>query len=362
MSVHAFPGGHITPSFPSLRRCVLRQGPPDRVHVIELHQDEAAKAEVAARFGLARGLDPADPLFALRRDVEVQRFLGYDLVRIHAPESEFRVDLNLDDPNAGFERTPQGYVVHEHAGPIQTAEHLERYPWPDAARIDSRPFAWAEEHLPEGMAGYDLAMQVFEACTWLMGYESLFLNMARQPGLVEALVERVGQAALAHVEFLCQFDRIGVIFGCDDMGHRTGPLVSPQWLRERILPWHRRAAAIAHAHGKLYFLHSCGNVEALLPDFVRDVGIDAKHSFEDTVLPVTEFHRLHHHEVATLGGIDLDFLCRSGETAIRRRVRETLDACMPLGGYVLGSGNSIASYCPVDSWLTMLDEGHRWGG
>ncbi len=63
-----------------------------------------------------------------------------------------------------------------------------------------------------------------------------------------------------------------------------------------------------------------------------------------------------------LGGIDMDFLCRADESAIRQRVRQTLDACHAGGGYCLGSGNSIANYVPMDSYLAMLDEGRRFGG
>jgi len=40
--------------------------------------------------------------------------------------------------------------------------------------------------------------------------------------------------------------------------------------------------------------------------------------------------------------------------------RETLEACMPGGGYVLGTGNSVANYIPLDNYLAMLDEGRRF--
>jgi uroporphyrinogen decarboxylase len=61
-----------------------------------------------------------------------------------------------------------------------------------------------------------------------------------------------------------------------------------------------------------------------------------------------------------LGGIDVDFLCRASEAEVRARVRRTLEACMPGGGYVLGTGNSVANYIPVDNYLAMLDEGRRF--
>jgi uroporphyrinogen decarboxylase len=104
-----------------------------------------------------------------------------------------------------------------------------------------------------------------------------------------------------------------------------------------------------------------------MDDLIDDVKIDAKHSFEDEIMPVAEAFEKYGRRVAILGGIDVDFLVRSGEEAVRRRVRETLDACMGgtggggFGtGYCLGTGNTVANYIPVQSFLAMLDEGRRY--
>jgi len=59
-------------------------------------------------------------------------------------------------------------------------------------------------------------------------------------------------------------------------------------------------------------------------------------------------------------GIDLDFLCRADEAAVRARVRDTLEKCMPGGGYCLGTGNSVANYISIPNYLAMLDEGRRY--
>ena len=93
-----------------------------------------------------------------------------------------------------------------------------------------------------------------------------------------------------------------------------------------------------------------------------DVKIDGKHSFEDTIEDVREAKRTYGRRIALLGGIDVDFLCRADEDAIRRRVRDTLDVCQPGGGYGLGTGNSVANYIPLDNYLTMVDEGRLYGG
>ena len=41
--------------------------------------------------------------------------------------------------------------------------------------------------------------------------------------------------------------------------------------------------------------------------------------------------------------------------------RRILEACMPGGGYALGSGNSVANYVKVENFLAMLDEGWQVG-
>ena len=61
--------------------------------------------------------------------------------------------------------------------------------------------------------------------------------------------------------------------------------------------------------------------------------------------------------IALLGGADVDILCRLTEDDLRAHVREILCACMPGGGYALGTGNSMANYVPVRNYLAMLDEG-----
>ena len=58
--------------------------------------------------------------------------------------------------------------------------------------------------------------------------------------------------------------------------------------------------------------------------------------------------------VTVLGGIDVDFLCRSTPEAVRARSRGMLDLAETRGGYALGSGNSIPEYVPQENYLAMI--------
>jgi uroporphyrinogen decarboxylase len=151
-----------------------------------------------------------------------------------------------------------------------------------------------------------------------------------------------------------------MVFLGDDLGFASGTLVSPAVIREYVLPQYRRLAEIIHAADRLFLLHSCGNLVRIMDELVA-TGIDAKHSFEDKIMPVEEVQRRWGDRVGLLGGVDMDLLTRGSEQDVRRRTREILTRCASRGtGYCLGTGNSLANYVPAASYLAMLDEGRRW--
>jgi uroporphyrinogen decarboxylase len=92
------------------------------------------------------------------------------------------------------------------------------------------------------------------------------------------------------------------------------------------------------------------------------VGIDGKHSYEDAIQPIEQAHERWGEEIACLGGVDVDLLTRGSEDQVRTRVRQIVEACAPRGRFALGSGNSIASYVPAESYLAMLDQGLSMSG
>ncbi|MCX5757214.1 MAG: hypothetical protein NTU83_01650 [Candidatus Hydrogenedentes bacterium] len=195
--------------------------------------------------------------------------------------------------------------------------------------------------------------------SWAMR-ETLCIALCEQRDLVEAITRRLVGAYRVFLKRLLEFDRVKIVWGSDDMGYRGGPLISPDDLRAFVLPGHKLMAEMSHAAGRPYLLHACGNLSLIMDDLLDDVRIDAKHSFEDTIERVTEVKDTYGRRIALLGGLDVDFLCRASEAEVRVRVRETLEKCMPGGGYVLGTGNSVANYIPLDNYLAMLDEGRKF--
>jgi len=352
----------VKTDYEALLRNLRREGTPERVFHMELFLNQDHRVMITGRFGAAGGYDLEDPIQARQFDIEAQRFLGYDFVRANVENFVFPLErLESEDTAPEETRKESRSWMNEQSGPITTWEEFERYPWPDPAKIETEAMEWYEANLPDDMCIIPHTNNIFEYVTWLMGYQPLCYAMFDAPDLVDAMFQRSGSLQYEVVKRLCQFDRVKCILGSDDMGFRGGTMIDPQTLIDKALPWHAKGAAAAHEAGKLYLLHSCGNIEDIMPAIIDDCHIDARHSYEETHTPVTEFKKKWGDRISVVGGIDIDTLCRLDEPALRKYVRGVLDVCMPGGGYCLGSGNSIANYVPVENYMIMLDEGRKWG-
>ncbi len=341
---------------------VLRREKPRRVPMLELKIDEEVMSALLGEPYITWSKNaPAD---ARRKSIEqtigLAHRLGFDAFRLRtAVPLDFQKDKVED--TAKLSRGQRQWQ-NEHRGPIQTTEDLERFPWPELDDVDFGPVDEMLEALPEGMGCIAYCSGVFEWSSWLMGLERFSTALYDAPDLVRAVVDRVGNLIHDCLDVWCQIADIPIIWLGDDLGFKTATMISPQHLREYILPWHQLYAELAHRYNKLFLLHCCGNISAVIPDYAEKVGIDAKHSFEDVIQPVEDFHRRWGHKIAAIGGVDIDILARRTEADVVRRTSQILESCSPRGGYAAGSGNSVTNYVPVDNYLAMIETIHRFNG
>jgi uroporphyrinogen decarboxylase len=351
----------VKPDAEAFLENVRREGTPKRVHHMELYLDGEVSVAVAERFGLWKDINPDEPFAHVKREIELQRFLGYDYVKCGLDGYDWPLNKEAIEDTADIKKAGGRYFVDEHKGPITNWEGFEKYPWPDPDKADASALEWLNKNLPDDMCLIGgLTAHIAELLNWLMGYETLCYALFDQRDLVKAIADKIMDLETRYTKRLLEYDRVKIVWGSDDMGFRTGTLISPDDMREFVLPGHKAVAQMSHDAGCLYFLHSCGNLDAIWPDLLDDVKIDAKHSFEDIIESVIDHKKRIGDRVALIGGIDVDLLCRADEETIRKRVREVLDVCMEGGGYCLGTGNSVANYIPVENYLIMMDEGRNY--
>lgn len=138
----------------------------------------------------------------------------------------------------------------------------------------------------------------------MLGFEGLFYLLHDDSPLVKSVTNRWAAVVHDYYSEVLQHEVVGVIFHGDDLGYVTGTMVSPSSLREFLFPHIAECAPLSHKHGKVFWLHFCGIPLEITEDLSGDVKIDAFHSFQNNIIPVTEFKKRYGAQIATLGGVD----------------------------------------------------------
>jgi uroporphyrinogen decarboxylase len=364
------------PDFEHLRRVLMREAADGPVPLLEIFADPEIMSEVtgipypAARAreifdepsGLVNGSDPEKTELAIalmKLSLEFSKRLGLDYATMIPLVPLARTRAQLARTGRGREEALRTWQdLHE--GVITSREEYKAYHWPSPQEISIFPVEWAATEMPEGMKVMLNYTGIFEDLKQMMGFETLAYATADDPELIDDILEQLTRIAEYAVGLAASHPATGAVFYGEDMGFNSGTLLSPAFMKEHVIPRHKRIADACHRHGKPFLLHSCGNVVALMDDLIDVVGIDAKHSFEDKILPVEEWYARYGDRISIIGGVDMDILSRGTEEEVRTRTRRILEACAPSGGYCVGSGNSVANYVDLENYAAMIDETRRW--
>ncbi len=345
------PPGHV-PDYRRLEKVMTRTAVPDRVPFYELFVEDTMVERMTGT--------KASP----EADVALYYRLGHDYCNF-SPDTGLQQTacLSAEDTGANNAGGVREWLDSDR-GVVTTRKELEAYPWPRVGDWCCERFSRYRDILPDGMKIVIRPVGVFENVRRLVGLVPLSFLLYDDPGLIGEIFERVGETiygVIAHT-----FSRVDLrdVFACvmgDDLAHGRGTVVPPSVYRRHVFPWMKRVADLVHGRGMPFGLHSCGDNEEIMEELISEVGIDAKHSFQDNVTPVTRFKQKYGGRIAVLGGVDMDKLALLPVEQFRPYCRQVLAECMRGGGYALGTGNSPATYVRLENFYAMHEEGFEHG-
>lgn len=300
-----------------------------------------------------------------------EKFLGYHAGDLTDKKTFFsgycRFFQQMGYDTVSFERgiapvmPGSGALGSHRPGAIKNRADFEAYPWeeiPDKFFQEYQLYFDAlRMTLPPGMKAVGgPGNGIFECVQDIVGYTDLCYIKSDDPELYADLFKKTADISLQIWErFLQQYaDMYCVLRFGDDLGYKSQTLLSPQDIRQHILPGYRKIVAAVHRYNKPFLLHSCGNILAVMPDLLDTVKINAKHSNEDMIAPFSFWMEQYGDRIGNFGGIDTDALCRLDASRRSDYIRAVFAAAEGRGGFAFGSGNSIPDYVPVENYLGMI--------
>jgi uroporphyrinogen decarboxylase len=328
------------PNFPNILS-VLDRKKPARPTLFELFMNPALYSTYSAH----EIPESSDPFYDLRLQIRGFKNSGYDYATIHGSDFNFQ----------RTERTKHKSISLNESPVITSRESFNSYTWPDPESADYSRLDVLADELPDGMKFIVMGPGgVLENVIALTGFDNLCFMTADDPDLAADIFDAVGSRLVRYYEICGTYGSVGAMISNDDWGFNTQTMLSPQDMRKYVFPWHKKIVDAIHNTGRPAILHSCGNLEAVMEDIIG-MGYDGKHSYEDNIMPIEESYDRYGGRIALLGGIDVNFLCTTSLEEIRKRSENMLRRSSSLGGYALGSGNSIPEYVPIESFKAMIE-------
>lgn len=152
----------------------------------------------------------------------------------------------------------------------------------------------------------------------------------------------------------------GIMFS-DDIGQQTGPFFSVKIFDEFYRPYYTRLCRTIHDLGMEVWLHSCGNIQPLIPPLI-ECGFDVLHPIQKYTMDEREIARLFGRDICILGGMDVQqTIPWKPAEDVRKEVRFMYDTYLAESSrFMITAGNGITPDCRIDALEAFLDESYRY--
>lgn len=236
----------------------------------------------------------------------------------------------------------------------------EAFPWDEAGELDLSSFHEVQAHLPEGMRIIALSGKIFTLSWMLMGFENFCMSLLLNPALVEKVIRKVAQIQLAGLKQAVSIPNVAAAWAVDDIAFKSGPMISPQSLRQYIFPWYEEFGSLCRDHELAFLFHSDGLLWDVMDDLLA-LGIDGLHPIDPTCMDIGEVKAKVGDRLCLMGNISNELLMQGTPQAVMELTKERIKRLAPGGGYCLAAGNSVPNWARIENYRAMLRAGLEYG-
>jgi uroporphyrinogen decarboxylase len=223
---------------------------------------------------------------------------------------------------------------------------INDFDWPDPSKhIDTDECRSVVENVMPDRAVLGVIWSSFFQDAWAaFGMANACVQMMLAPDMFRGIVDKCVDFYLQANEifFEATKGKLDAILIGNDYGAQTGPVISPDSIREFAMEGTRKLIAQAKSYGLKVIHHSCGSIYDIIPDLI-DAGVDAIHPIQAlaTDMSAEKLAADFKDKISFVGGLDAQHLLVSGTPEeIRKRVIE-LKSLFPTGLVISPSHEAI---------------------
>jgi uroporphyrinogen decarboxylase len=195
---------------------------------------------------------------------------------------------------------------------------------------------------------------LFELAWALRGIEDFLVDMVQNPGFVDELFDAITEHYLAMIDESARYPIDAFAFG-EDWGAERGLIMGPALWRRFIKPRMARMFARVKQAGKLTWMHSDGDITAILPDLI-EIGLDIYNPFQPDVMDVYAIKKQCGDRLCFHGGVSIQELLPHGTPEqVRAEAQRLIREVGAGGGYILAPSHAVLGDTPVENIVALIE-------
>ena len=199
----------------------------------------------------------------------------------------------------------------------------------------------------------DCAFGFNHLLSYVVGTERLLIAMMEEPDWVADMLVHSLDVNTALLDMAWEagytFDMFNIR---EDMGYSHSQFFSVETYRELIKPVHKKAVEWAHKKGARVRLHSCGNINPLLPEIIG-VGFDAYHPMQVKAgMNPYGIKERYGKKLVIHGGFDA--MLWKDIDLIKSEMKRLLPVLKQSGGYIFASDHSIPNDVSLENMKEII--------
>jgi len=210
-----------------------------------------------------------------------------------------------------------------------------------------------------GWNGYSAGLM--QELTYTIGFEEALINMKTNKLLVERYLEELTKRDIEFYDnfFNTEGKDVDVITYFDDFGIQEGLFISRNDFLDLFKGRYTQIFKSIHKkrRGIKIFLHSCGSVYELIPDFI-EMGVDILNPIQvsskgmDPKKIKKEFGK----DIVLWGGLDTQYILSRGTVKeVEAAVKKLVNELAPGGGFVFCTVHNILANMPPENIIAAFD-------
>jgi uroporphyrinogen decarboxylase len=297
---------------------------------------------------------------------EVRTKTGDDIYPIdmpyHSPIADSvacALNFTSNERNEHMTLTEEGFFANK-----TDPDDVRLFDWPDPAKYIKKERC--EELIANAPEGYPIMGVMWsahfqDACS-AFGMEKALMNMLLEPDMYEAVDNRITEFYLRANEVFFEYckGKLDIVLIGNDMGTQRGLMMSPNIIREFVMPNSKRLVEQAHSYGAKVMYHSCGSIVEVIPEIIG-IGVDVIHPIQALAahMNAENLKENFYNKVSFCGGVDTQELLVTGTAddvkADVRRLRELF----PTGLIISPSHEALQEDVKPENILALFEEANR---